>query len=81
MEVHVDLTVRAKSKIVCPECYPLGVDWVVSPCPNCGAKDPRTEQIVSFRVGNTDNTAEDLWWHCQCEKHNQYYRRFIFDNY
>jgi len=27
-------------------------------------------EIKSFNVGGCDNTAEELWWHCQCKKHN-----------
>jgi len=36
--------------------------------------------VKSFKVGGCDNTAEELWWHCQCEKHNEYYRKLIFEN-
>ncbi len=27
----------------------------------------------TFKVGGTRNTAEDLWWHCQCAKHSGFY--------
>jgi len=30
-------------------------------------------KIVKFIVRGTRNTAEDLWWHCRCNKHNSFY--------
>lgn len=36
--------------------------------------------IVGYKVGNTLGTFEDLWWYCECEKHNKYYKKMILDN-